>query len=148
LANDRPALGEKIRRELVTLGRVFVNVSFHLDGNNIVILSGQVQLPSLKASAQRAAMNIEDVRGVINQLELLPAFDDDIRSEPSLQIYSHSQPSHAIPPIHIIVKNGKLTHKGVVTCDSDKTIVGIHANQVPNVYDVLNNLHAENRIVQ
>ena len=113
-----------------------------------MILSGQVQLPSLKVSAQRAAMNIEDVRGVLKQLELLPAFDDDIRSEPSLQIYSHSQPSHAIPPIHIIVKNGKLTHKGVVTCDSDKTIVGIHANQVPNVYDVVNNLHAENRTVQ
>ena len=105
-----------------------------------MILSGQVQLPSLKVSAQRAAMNIEDVRGVINQPELLPAFDDDIPSEPSLQIYSHSQPSHAIPPIHIIVKNG--------TCDSDKTIVGIHANQVPNVYDVVNNLHAENRTVQ
>ena len=95
-------------------------------------------------------MNIEGVRGVINQLELLPilSFDDDIRSEPSLQIYSHSQTSHAIPPIHIIVKNGKLPQKGVVTCDSDKTIVGIHANQVPNVYDVLNKLHAENRIVQ
>ena len=114
-----------------------------------MILSGQVQLPSLKVSAQRAAMNIEDVRGVINQLELLPAFDDDIPSEPSLQIYSHSQPSHAIPPTHIIiVKNGKLTRKGVVTCDSDKTIVGIHANQVPNVHDVVNNLHAENRTVQ
>ena len=47
-------------------------------------------------------MNIEGVRGVINQLELQPTlrFNDDIRSEPSLQIYSHSQPSHAIPPIH------------------------------------------------
>ena len=105
-----------------------------------MILSAQVQLPSLIVSAQRAAMNIEDVRRVMNQLELLPAFDDDIRSEPSLQMYSHSQPSHAIPPIHIILKNG--------TCDSDKTIVGIHANQVPNVYDFANNLHAENRTVQ
>jgi hypothetical protein len=55
---------------------------------------------------------------------------------------------HAEPAHHIIVKNGKLTQKGVVTCDLDKTIVDIHANQVPNVYDVVDNLHAEKRIVQ
>ena len=62
---------------IIILGR---HVSFHLDENNIVILSGQVQLPSLKVSAQRAAMNIEGVRGVINQLEVLSAssWDDDI----------------------------------------------------------------------
>lgn len=96
LASDRAALGEKIRRELVTLRRVFDNVSFHLDENNIVILSGQVRLPSLKVSAQRAAMNIEGVRGVINQLQVLSAssLDDDIRREASFQIYSHSQLSH------------------------------------------------------
>ena len=45
LADDRAALGEKIRRELVTLGRIFDNVSFHLDGNHIVTLAGQVGCP-------------------------------------------------------------------------------------------------------
>ena len=128
------ALGEKIRRELVTLRRVFDNVSFHLDENSIVTLSGQVRLPSLKVSAQRAARNIEGVRGVNNQLEVLPAssFDDDIRREASFQIYSHSQLSHyglqAISPIHNIVKNGRLTLEGVVAGESDKTIAGIRAN--------------------
>ena len=93
LAKVRPALGKKIRRELVTLGRVFDNVSFHLDENNIVTLSGQVQLRSLKVSAQRAARNIDGVRGVINQLEVVPTspLGDDIRRAASLQIYAHSQ---------------------------------------------------------
>ena len=87
LPNVRVALEEKIRRELVTLGRVFDNVSFHLDEDDIVTLSGQVRLPSLKVSAQRAARNIEGVRGVINQLEVLSAssLDDDIRREASFQ---------------------------------------------------------------
>jgi BON domain len=151
VANVRAALGEKIRRELVTLGRVFDNVSFHLDENNIVTLSGRVQLPSLKVSAQRAARNIEGVRGVINQLEVLPtsSLDDEIRPEPSLQIYSHSQPSRsvlqAVRPIHIILKNGEPTLEGVVAIESHKPIAGIRAHQVPNVYEVMNNLHAENR---
>jgi hypothetical protein len=55
LANVRAALGEKIRRELVTLRRVFDDVNFHLDENEIVTLSGQVRLTSLKVSAERAA---------------------------------------------------------------------------------------------
>jgi BON domain-containing protein len=134
LANVRAALEEKIRRELVTLGRVFDNVSFHLDEDDLVTLSGQVRLPSLKVSAQRAARNIEGVRGVINQLEVRPAssLDDDIRREASFQIYSYSQLSHyglqAISPIHNIVKNGRLTLEGAVAGESDKTIACIRAN--------------------
>ena len=134
LANVRAVLEEKIRRELLTLGRVFDNVSFRLDEDDIVTLSGQVGLPSLKVSAQRAARNIDGVRGVINQLEVLSAssLDDDIRREASFQIYSHSQPSHyglqAIAPIHNIVKNGRLTLEGVVPGESDKSNSGICAN--------------------
>jgi hyperosmotically inducible periplasmic protein len=115
-----------------------------------VTLSGQVHLPSLKVSAERVVSSIEGVRGVINQLEVLPTspFDDDIRRVAFLQIYSHSQLSRyglqAVPPIHIIVKSGKLTLEGVVASESDKTIAGIRANQVSNVFEVVNNLRVEN----
>ena len=58
--------------------------------------------------------------------------DDDIRREASFQTHSHSQLSHyglqAIPPIHNIVKNGRLTLEDVVACEPDKTIAGIRAN--------------------
>ena len=105
--------------------------------------NGQVQLPSLIVSAQRAAMNIEGSEVSSTSL-------NSCRPCPLMTIFAPSQVFRSIrtAPIHIIVKNGKLPQKGVVTCDSDKTIVGIHANQVPNVYDVVNNLHAENRLVQ
>jgi hyperosmotically inducible protein len=153
LANVREALTKKIRKELVTLPQydVFDNVNFILDENEIVTLSGHVRLPSLKVSAERVVRKVEGVRGVMNQLEVLPtsAFDDDIRRMAFLQIYSHSQLSRyglqAIPPIHIIVKNGKLTLEGAVTAESDKAIAGICANQLSNVFEVVNNLRVENQ---
>ena len=151
LANVRAALGNKIRKELITLPHdVFDNVNFFLDENEIVTLSGQVRLPSLKVSAERVVRNVEGVRGVINQLEVLPTstFDDDIRGVAFLQIYSHSQLSRyglkAVPPIHIIVKNGKLTLEGIVATESDKNIAGIRANEVSTVFEVVNNLRIEN----
>jgi hyperosmotically inducible protein len=94
--------------------------------------------------------DVEGVRGVINRLEVLPtsAFDDDIRRVAFLQIYSNSQLSRyglqAVPPIHIIVKNGKLTLEGIVASESDKTVAGIQAHQVSNVFAVVNNLRVEN----
>jgi hyperosmotically inducible protein len=151
LANVRAALGNKIRKELITLPQydVFDNVNFLLDENEIVTLSGHVRLPSLKVSAERVVRNVEGVRGVINQIEVLPtsAFDDDIRRVAFLQIYSHSQLSRyglqAVPPIHIIVKNGQLTLEGIVATESDKTIAGIRANEVSNVFAVVNNLRVQ-----
>ena len=130
------ALGEKIRRELVTLRRVFDNVSFHLDENNIVTLSGQVQLRSLKVSAQRAARNIEGVRGVINQLEVLPtsSFDEDIRRTSPDPLAQPAQPLRSpgySSDSHHREKR-QPTLEGVVASESDKTNVGIRANQVSN----------------
>jgi len=135
-APKKAALGEKIRRDLVTLRRVFDNVNFHLDENNIVTLSGQVQLRSLKVGAQRAARNIEGVRGVINQLEVLPAlsFDENIRrtspdprAQPAQPLRSprYSSASHQR-------EKRQPTPEGVVASESDKTNVAIRANQVSN----------------
>jgi hyperosmotically inducible periplasmic protein len=63
-----------------------------------------------------------------------------IYSEPSLNIkYAHQ----AVPPIHIIVKNGNLTLTGVVASESDKTLAGIRANALPGLFSVTNNLRVE-----
>ena len=152
LANVRATLRTKIRKELVTLPtyNVFDNLDFHLDDNDIVTLSGQVRMPSLKVSAERVVSNIEGVKSVINQIEVLPTspFDDDIRRVAFLQIYSHSQLSRyglqAVPPIHIIVKGGRLALEGLVANESDRVVAGIQANQVSNVFEVVNNLRVEN----
>ena len=46
----------------------------------------------------------------------------------------------AIPPVHIIVKNGHVTLEGVVISQMDKNMAGIYANTVPGVFSVQNNL--------
>jgi hyperosmotically inducible protein len=47
-------------------------------------------------------------------------------------------------PLHIIVKNGKITLLGVVDAESDKTIAGMRARQVPGSFGVENELVVEN----
>ena len=49
----------------------------------------------------------------------------------------------AVPPIHIIVKNGNVALEGVVAMESDKNIAGIQANGVSGVFGVTNNLRIE-----
>jgi hyperosmotically inducible protein len=70
--------------------------------------------------------------------------DDQIRravyraiyGDPALSRYS----IQAVPSIHIIVKNGNVTLKGVVDNETDKNLANIRANGVPNVFSVKNNL--------
>jgi hyperosmotically inducible protein len=49
----------------------------------------------------------------------------------------------AVPPIHIIVDNGKLTLEGVVQNEMDKNIAGIQAKSVNGVFEVTNNLRTD-----
>jgi osmotically-inducible protein OsmY len=46
-------------------------------------------------------------------------------------------------PIHIIVKNGRITLLGVVDNEADKYIAGMKARQVPGAYEVDNQLIVE-----
>jgi hyperosmotically inducible protein len=46
-------------------------------------------------------------------------------------------------PIHIIVKNGRVSLLGVVDNDGDKTIAGMKARQVPGSFEVSNELVVE-----
>jgi BON domain len=77
--------------------------------------------------AGRAVKRIEGVDRVENKIHVLPVspFDDQIRvaafraiyGTPELNRYAH-QP---VPPIHIIVENGRITLEGVVANESDRS---------------------------
>lgn len=47
-------------------------------------------------------------------------------------------------PIHIVVKNGKIMLLGVVDNESDKTVAGVRAREVPGTFGVENYLMVEN----
>jgi hypothetical protein len=46
-------------------------------------------------------------------------------------------------PFHIIVKNGNITLLGVVDSESDKTVAGLRAREVPGSFSVENELVVE-----
>ena len=148
---DRAAIAREVRHELIMLPyySVFDNLTYRVDGDGSVTLQGQVVRPTLKDSAGRVVKKIEGVPRVKNEIEVLPLSPDDDRiriatyraiyGDPVLNRYDHQ----AIPPIHIIVKNGRVTLEGVVANQMDKNVAGIRANGVPGAFAVQNNLRVE-----
>jgi hyperosmotically inducible periplasmic protein len=141
---------KKIRKELVTLPfyGVFDNLAFKYE-DGVVTLYGQVARPTLRKDAERVVEKVTGVEDVVNKIEVLPlsSFDDQIRLAAYRAIYR--QPGldrlsfQAVPPIHIIVKNGNVTLEGIVNNKGDATRAFIAANGVPGVFSVTNNLRIE-----
>jgi hyperosmotically inducible protein len=140
----------QVRHELVMLPYygVFDNLTYRVDGNSVTLM-GQVTRPTLKSSAENVVKDIEGVERVENKIEVLPVSpqDDDIRLAAYRAIYGHTALNRyalqAVPPIHIIVKNGNIALEGVVANEGDKNIAGIQANGVPGAFSVTNNLRVE-----
>jgi hyperosmotically inducible protein len=154
-----PALDQKaidritreVRHELVMLPfyGVFDNLAYKVDPDGTVTLLGQVARPTLKSDAENAVKRIEGVEKVVNNIETLPTSinDDRIRRKTYRAIYGNSVLApyqlRAVPPIHIIVKNGHVTLEGVVARQMEKQIAGVQANSVSGVFSVTNNLQVE-----
>lgn len=142
---------KEVRHELVMLPfyGVFDNLAYKVDPDGTVELMGQVVRPTLKSDAENSVKRIEGVEKVVNNIEVLPTSinDDRIRRDVYRAIYGNSVLSQyqlrAVPPIHIIVKNGRVTLEGVVARTMDKQIAGVQANSVSGVFGVTNNLMVE-----
>lgn len=149
-AEANPKIMKEVRHELITLPYygVFDDLGYRVDGNTVTLF-GEVTQPTLKRDAESAVKRIEGVERVDNQIEVLPVspMDDQIRlavyraiySQPALQRYQLG----AVPPIHIIVKNGNVKLVGAVGNEGDKNMAGIAANTVHGVFSVKNDLMTE-----
>lgn len=143
-------LERQVRHELVMLPYygVFDNLAFRVDGASVTLL-GQVTRPTLKTDSERAVKAIEGVEKVVNRIEVLPVSPNDDRLRMAVYRAIYSQPGldmyalRAVPPIHIIVKNGNVTLEGVVANQGDKDRANIQARGVPGVFSVANNLRVE-----
>ena len=147
-AQDR--IIREVRHELVMLPYygVFDNLSYRVDGGSVTLM-GQVTRPTLKSDAGNVVKGVEGVDRVDNQIQVLPLspMDDGLRLAAYRAIYGHPgldrYAMQAVPPIHIILDNGKVTLEGVVATQSDKDMAGIRANSVSGVFSVTNNLRVE-----
>lgn len=127
---------------------VFDNLAYQVNGNNVTLM-GQVTRPTLKSEAEKVVKSIEGVEHITNNIEVLPLSpnDDRIRAAEYRAIYGNSTLNRyalqAVPPIHIIVKNGNVTLVGTVANEMDKNVANIQANSVPGVFSVTNDLRVQ-----
>ena len=146
----RERLARNVRHELVMMPfyGIFDNLSFRIEGGTVTLM-GQVTRPTLRSEAENRVKSLEGVEKVVNQIEVLPLSpnDDRIRLAVARAIFNHpvlqQYSLRAVPPIHIIVKNGNVTLEGVVARQMDRDVAGIQTNQVPGVFSVKNNLVVE-----
>ena len=128
-------LEEQVRHEINMLPYygVFDYLSFRVDGNKVTLM-GQVWQPWLKQETVNAVKHIEGIAQVDDQIEVLPlsSFDDRIRWQEVRAIYGYPALNRyglgTHPSIHIIVKNGNVTLKGVVA-NTVRPAIGVHASQ-------------------
>lgn len=141
-----------IRHELVTLP--YYNVFDWLDGeirsDGSVILRGEVTSPSTREDAEMRVRKIEGVTNVVNEIKVLPpgSADNNLRVALYRAVFRYSSPlfrysTQSIPPIHIIVDNGRATLKGVVASASESQLAYTAARHVFGLTDVRNELRIE-----
>jgi hyperosmotically inducible protein len=150
----RAYLVKEVRHELLMLPYygVFDWLQFEVRGDGNVVLRGQVTRPTLKSDAGNVIKKIEGVTNVLNQIEVLPLSpnDDRIRRAVYRTLFNNNSPLFryglgVVPSIHIIVKNGNVTLKGIVDNQSDSHLAHIRTNGVSGVFSVRNELTVGNR---
>jgi hyperosmotically inducible periplasmic protein len=143
-------LSGEVRHELNMIPQftVFDNLAYRVDGGTVTLF-GQVRNAIVKDSAEARVKHLEGVERVDNQIEILPAsFNDDrIRRRVAEAVFNDARLFNyriqAVPPIHIIVKNGHVNLVGMVRTQADKDSAFIRANGVSGVFSVENNLQVE-----
>lgn len=145
-------LANEVRHKLVMLP--WYNVFDWLEGEvtpeGAVTLRGQVVRPVTKSDAEASVKHIEGVTRVNNEIDVLPLspFDDRLRVRVYRSLFNFNSPlfryaEGSVPPIHIIVKNGNVTLKGIVATSMDSQLAYMAANGVPGAFRVTNELRVE-----
>ena len=150
---DENRIAREVRHQLVMLPYygIFDDLAFRVNGSAVTLM-GAVTRPTLKSDAERVVKHVEGVTQVDNEIEVLPpsSMDDRIRMAEYRAIYGDPSLAtrygyRALPSIHIIVKNGNVTLKGVVQNSGDAAIAGMRANTTPGVFSVDNDLLVANQ---
>ena len=106
---------------------IFDNVEADVT-NGRVVLNGAVTMPYKKDDIERRVRNVAGVESVDNRIEVLPVsmVDDELRYRIARAIYGNSAfwnyAAMANPPIHIIVKSGRVTLVGVVNSNVERML--------------------------
>jgi hyperosmotically inducible protein len=142
-------LATEVRHELLMLPyySLFDDLEYSVQGRTVT-LSGSVtsEHSQTKQDAERVVQKIEGVEKVVNNIQVDPpaAFDQQIREQVYRKLNNTGGLSRyfwaAAPSVHIIVRNSNVTLKGYVSNEGDKNRAGIAVKEIPDVFEVKNEL--------
>jgi hyperosmotically inducible protein len=144
-------IAKQITHEIRMYSRytIWDDVNFRV-ANGQVELLGAVSQPYKKSDLQRIVAQVPGVTSVTNELKVLPLspFDDRIRLQVARAVYGdpvlNRYALNPLPPIHIVVDNGRVTLTGVVNTEMEKQVAGIRASGAGLSFGpVVNNLQVE-----
>ncbi len=144
-------IGEQARKDIVTYYAytIFDNITLEVQGDGRLIVNGQVTQPFKKQDIGNFLAHVKGVAELDNNLEVLPLseYDESLRQAIARAIYNDPYFIHygnqALPPIHIIVKNGNATLEGVVASQMDRTKADTDARLAATYFNLTNNLRIE-----
>jgi hyperosmotically inducible protein len=147
-------VSDEVRHQLLLLSNygIFDWIECEIKPDRSATLRGEVTRPTLKTDAENALRRIESIPSIDNQIEVLPLStgDDQIRIAVYRSIFRYDGPlfryaTQSIPPIHIIVNNGRVALKGVVATGADSQMAFMAANGVSGVFEVKNELRVSSK---
>jgi hyperosmotically inducible protein len=118
-------ISEQVNR--YTQYSIFDSISASVEDGR-VILTGWVTMPYKRDDLEQRVRRVDGVAAVENGIEVLPVsiFDDELRFRIARAIYGNSSfwqyASMVNPPIHVVVRNGRVTLDGVVNSNVERML--------------------------
>jgi hyperosmotically inducible protein len=131
---------------------VFYDIFDWIEGtvnNGVVTLRGEVREPWRKDDYARLAEDVSGVKEVRNDIEVLPTsiYDDQLRVAAARAIYGHPSfrryAHRVLPPIHIIVENGRIELEGSVATQLERQLAETLVRSNVMSFEVTNNLKVD-----
>lgn len=147
-AKGSPETFEKVRHELAMMPYIsqFDFISFTMVDEDVILTGWTVRQTNRSEAYNRIKM-IEGVRGIVNNIEILPLgkMDMDIRAATRAALQRHLSRYFwgSGSDIKIVVKNGNIILLGMVASKADSDIATIQANSVPLAFHVFNLLRIQ-----
>ena len=145
-----PQIAARARNAIVTYPfyTIFDNVELRYESGTLTV-SGQVTQPFKKSDIGNLVAHVAGVAALDNELEVLPnsVYDDQIRRAVARSIYRDpffaNYINQALPPIHIIVKDGNVSLVGVVDTPLARLKAGTDARFAATYFGLANHLRVE-----
>jgi osmotically-inducible protein OsmY len=145
---------ETLAETIATKLRRYVFISIFDDVNvevsdGVATLTGFVTMPYKSQAMAKLASRVAGVQGVADKIEPLPVSgsDDAIRYAIAVRIYNDplfwNYAIQVNPPIHVIVRYGRVTLTGVVLSEVERRKAEVIARGVFGVFSVDNKLRLE-----